>query len=306
MTDVRDHIAGIDLLKIVACFGVVVLHFGPQTNFAVLSVPVFMFISAYLCGALFTGGDRADLLKRLKRLYVPFAFWGLLYLVLYLLLERSLDLIAIVEQLTIGVLACPVMYFLFLLMIFSLVLFRIGHSHHRWTVIVMILLFCVIMQYTGANAELFSYFPFEIRMVFGRFCELLPASLFGICFYLVRGISKSVAVSFGVVFFCTYMILMVIGVGPGCDGFMYQGMPLLAGTLGISMLGLNLSCGRLKVSRFAALTPGIYYTHLLVGKSLEMVIGKHRGWIEAVAVFVVSSGLVVVMKRINSLKEFLR
>lgn len=306
MTDARDHIAGIDLLKIVACFGVVVLHFGPQTSFAILSVPVFMFISAYLCGALFTGGDCADLLKRLKRLYVPFAFWGLLYLVPYLLLERSLDLIAIVEQLTIGVPACPVMYFLFLLMVFSLVLFLVGHSRHRWIVIAMILLFCVIMQYTGANAELFSYFPFEIRMVFGRFCELLPASLLGFCLYLVRGIPKSVAVSFGMIFFCTYMILMVMGVGPGCDGLMYQGMPLLAGTLGICVIALNLSCGRLDMSRLAALTPGIYYIHLLVGKALEMMMGKHRGWTEAVVVFVVSLGLAVVMKRINTLKEFVR
>ena len=74
MTDVRNHIAGIDLLKIVACFGVVVLQFGPRTNFAVLSIPVLMFISAYLCGGIFMGFDHVDLLKCLKRLYIPFVF----------------------------------------------------------------------------------------------------------------------------------------------------------------------------------------------------------------------------------------
>ena len=56
----KNYNSGIDVLKVLACFGVVLLHFGHDIKVATLLVPIFMFVSAYLCGRLFTKAHGAS------------------------------------------------------------------------------------------------------------------------------------------------------------------------------------------------------------------------------------------------------
>ena len=116
---------GIALLKIAACFGVVWLHFGANCQFAVVSVPLFMILSVYLSARKL--GDRGGLIKRLARLYLPFAAWGIIYFTLGTILERRIDFANLILQLTIGVPACPPLYFIFLLIVSTLILQRVEY-----------------------------------------------------------------------------------------------------------------------------------------------------------------------------------
>ena len=63
---------------------------------------------------------------------------------------------------------------------------------------------------------------------------------------------------------------------------------------------------KVNVSWLADYSCAMYYMRLLVGEALEIAIGKHRGWPDAVAVFAASTCLVVYMQGISSLKEFVR
>ena len=111
----KNYNSGIDVLKVLACFGVVLLHFGHDVKVATLSVPIFMFVSTYLCARLFTEGTWRELFIRLRRLYVPFVVWGVSYWLMFCLFNRSFDIVVLIKQLAIGAPACPVLYFLFLL-----------------------------------------------------------------------------------------------------------------------------------------------------------------------------------------------
>ncbi|MBQ8124872.1 MAG: acyltransferase family protein [Kiritimatiellae bacterium] len=172
--------SGIDILKVSACFGVVFLHFGNGGGIATLSVPVFMFVSACLCGRLFTDGTWRELFIRLRRLYVPFAVWGVSYWLMFCLFNRSFDIVVLIKQLAIGAPACPVLYFLFLLACYSIMLFYVGHMRRRFWALPLVLVICLALQYSGLNATVFNRYSFDFRMVLGRFVELLPPCFGGV------------------------------------------------------------------------------------------------------------------------------
>ena len=84
-------------------------------------------------------------------------------------------------------------------------------------------------------------------------------------------------------------------------------MPLLLGTVGIGglLIGMNVKAGKW-CRQVASLSAGIYYIHLLVGKMLEVVIGRQRGWLEASAVYSLAAVGVILMKHIHGIKELVK
>ena len=304
----KSYCVGVDILKCIACFGVTALHFGRNVQWFAVAVPVFMFISTYLCGRLFSEGSWQELLLRLRRLYVPFIAWGMIYFAVLMVYEHAFNWRILLTQLLLGTPACPVLYFIALLASFSIILYLSGHCHCRQTLMVAIFCLCITLQYSGLNAMLFDGMQFDVKMVLGRFLELLPAAILGYGYYLheYRMHNKYIVMLFvGLAIF--YFYCVAVNLPFGCSGFSYQGVPILLGTLGIGgvMLSINYKVGAF-VHQMATLTAGIYYTHLLVGKLLEMKIGKQRGWLESIAVFCLAACVVAVMKRIRWLRELVR
>ena len=307
----KNYNSGIDVLKVLACFGVVLLHFGHDVKVATLSVPIFMFVSAYLCGRLFTEGTWRELFIRLRRLYVPFAVWGVSYWLMFCLFNRRFDIVVLIKQLAIGAPACPVLYFLFLLACYSIMLFYVGHMRRRFWTLPLVLVICLTLQYSGLNATVFNRCSFDLRMVLGRFVELLPSAVLGYAFYFIGKTRVTRGVSFVVAVVPIAVYSMSVGgvFAMVCDGFQYQGAPLLLGAAGVSVAfvsGLSSVKGAGFIHDIAQLTPGVYYVHLLVGKLVESAIGRHRGWLEAVIVFVVSALCAFVMKRIRYMEDIVK
>ena len=120
---------GIDALKAIACAGVVIQHFGGGAWGSVVKfdVPVFMFVSIYLSGNTIQRGDICHLMHRMKRLYIPFALWGILYF-LTMCVEHRFSVSDLLLQLTIGVPACPPLYFIFLLAANTVLIFLVARS----------------------------------------------------------------------------------------------------------------------------------------------------------------------------------
>ncbi len=223
---------GIVLLKIIACFGVVSLHFGKDAQWATFSVPVFMFVSLYLGGEKLSGGN---ILGRLRRLYVPFAAWGMIYWVIYSIIEHRLDAVALVQQLIIGAPVCPPLYFMALLMSFTIIIWLVTTrvpKPVRFYVLVILFLLCFVFQYTGLNFRLFASLSVSVGAALGRFVELLPFAVSGCLGARLHGKFPWMP-GIGLVLLLFFLLPFNYGSPPG---FAYQGVRLCFLALGISLL----------------------------------------------------------------------
>ena len=261
-----------------------------------------MLIAVYLSSETIMGGAAGFLPKRLLRLYVPFLAWGFLYFVIYSIHERTLSPLTLLQQWLIGVPACPPLYFMFLLAINTILLYLVcRYCHHAQLIFICLAAVCVLMQYSGLNSRMFAGLSLHPAHALGRFAELLPAAVGGLLLRdstLRRWIGVSAVVWF--------LIMAVSGCHFPCKGFSYQGLYILCGAVGISSLAIELgeriqgvvSFGQKEmIKMLAGLTAGVYYIHLLVGKTLESIIGRQRSMLEALAVFVLSAVCVFLMKK---------
>jgi len=304
----RLYNVGIDLLKIISCAGVVFLHFGRGGKIFDLSVPIFMFASIFLTRKLILDGTVVELKKRIQRLYFPFACWGIIYFVVLCVMESKFNLFDLIMQMTIGVPANPPLYFMFLLMLNTALLYCVCHfSCWQRSLMVGALVLCILFQYSGINAHLVQGLPFHPQHSLGRFVELFPMAILA---YLFSGCSAKGKWLWSIISLLLLISFRILGFRLACPGFSYQGIHLLLGAmtffslfvvLGEIVTGKIPDCILNKVRLFAGLTAGVYYTHLLIGKILEVPFGRHRGTWEAVIVLVTTSAVVYVVKKIKRL-----
>ena len=302
----RSYNIGIDLLKIIACVGVVFLHFGQVGKILDLSVPIFMFVSIFLTKNLIFDGAIDDFKKRIKRLYIPFVCWGVIYFVGLSIVEYKCNLFDLIMQLTIGVPANPPMYFIFLLILNTTLLYFVCHLF-RWGKYLLVFAFalCLVLQYSGANVRMMQGISFHAQHSLGRFVELFPISILAYLYSICSGRGKWLLLICALAFIISFHFLEL---RLACPGFSYQGINLLLGTVVVCSLGIMSgeiitqtlpNCIVDKVKSFASLTAGIYYMHLLIGKILEFLFGRHRGIWEAVIVLTITSVSVYVIKKIR-------
>lgn len=270
---------GIDILKIVACILVVFLHFGGGIRAGVWAVPIFVVIAGYLSGPVIESNDFVRLRSRLVRLYVPFVFWGVVYSALWMIFNKEINCRVLILQLLLGAPACPVLYFIFILAIQTIVLFLV----YRWCPVkfmIGLLVLCFVMEYTGLNFNCFKWMSFYPRHSLGRIVELFPYMITGYMLHREMNINKispyiaclisAAAIVFG---------LCCLRFSATCHGFSYQGLPLFCSASGIAVMGVLLG-EKVRLPKaisstltyMSALTPGVFYMHLFVGKGYEMVV----------------------------------
>lgn len=223
-------------------------------------------------------------------------------------MERRIDLKLLAYQFLFGSTVCPPLYFIVLLALMTVLawlVLRLNPSVQIPAMLVVVLI-CFSLQYTGINHRVFSGMEFPVKMSLGRFVELLPAALFGMILSRVtRRIATSCRIAAGLSMLALYVVLYLSGVDLGTSGFSYQGVIPFVGTMGTVCVAVGI--GSLHVSiptrietsivTIASLSAGIYYVHILVGKVIEVLIGRHRGWLEAIAVFSLSAVIVYAIKK---------
>lgn len=294
---------GVALVKVAACFGVVYLHFGPSVHlWAAVSAPAFMLIAVFLNAKKI--GSRG-VLSRIKRLYIPFGAWGLIYFLFYSIAEKRFDVNVLLKQLLLGVPACPPLYFIMLLMVSTVILWalqRVVSGSLVEAAVLGLAVACLALQYSGLNACAFGKLPLHEGASLGRFAELFPAAAAG--YLLAVCVRRRWLVALLSMMF--FGATAYFGMELGAPGFSYQGLRLLALATGLSSAFIWLgdivkvtveNRYMLLVKDAAGQTAGIYYVHLLVGKILELFVGRHRGAIEAFVVFALSAAVVWAIKR---------
>lgn len=261
------------MVKIVACYAVVSIHFGGTLPFAGLAVPVFMFFSFYYTN--YGGGGGGGLWSRLRRLAVPFAFWGVVPFTVHCAFVMKINWMSLFNQLTAGAPENHPLYFLLLLMMYSVMVWLIVNrsgNENLWLLVLIVV--CFVLQYSGANARIWRILPLYHQILCGRFCELLPAALAG---RLVRNFRLKVGgagawIGCGICALAIFVVLYTGGFDSRAMGYDYSGITSFMGACGLCILAIVAGerfslpvVAQSAILPIAGVSAGIYYMHQFVG-----------------------------------------
>ena len=216
---------GICLMRLIYGVLIVCFHFhanwdyypGPYIFLREMPVAIFLLIAFYLGEPVITGDDKKKKLARIKRLFVPYIFWGAIAWVFNLVMEIVLNLedrVTLKDLLWQMATGCvekvnPPMYFLWLAMFFTVFFFVVFKLLKKpvAAVLLMIASFaCLWIEYDGRATIFFRTLRYEIMYSVGRIYELIPFAIFGLVIAmtnLVEILKKHR------IFFCTVLTVVV-------------------------------------------------------------------------------------------------
>lgn len=301
MSDSKYNYA-LGALKLIAALEVVWIHFGKGGFGLRLAVPVFMFVSFYLlgCRGEFSMGDR------IRRLVIPFWFWGVIYCAIGVVSEGKFDWVRIAYQLTFGSTYCAPLYFMMLMILFTILVGFVKHG----AALAGIAVLALVTQYCGWNKAAFEATPAPIAYSLGRFAELLPIAVAGL---LYGRYAKSLSVSWRIGGAAIGFMLVGALKFLHCDcdaGFGYSGAVLLVAAAALSMLVETVGetvgdCRGMfggRVKRLFAISSTIYFVHIGVGHFVANFVDSPSvvaGWLAIAGSVVVS----IVLWRIKWLRR---
>ena len=185
---VLKHNLNIDLLKALCAFMVIIAHLGKDCPLYIrhitsLAVPIFMILSSYF---LFKKITIIDIKKRFFRLSVPLVGWSVIYFIIYLLQGKNVTIYDFLWQSITGhsPLLNPSMWFsnnLIILTLFIFLLFK-NFKNYFFLIILFLLAFSYLLEYSGINHELFGNLRDELKYPLGRLTEMVPFMATGILF----------------------------------------------------------------------------------------------------------------------------
>ncbi len=252
-----------------------------------LAVPVFVILASYLTPAVIEPlSSESHLLPRLERLYKPVVVWSLVFFAIYYAVRCSaiwpkvsgyfqpydVNIQNIVFQLLFGTVVNPALYYLidivWLTLLFYVVCVILFKGRFRTTLLVLMALFGLSVQYSGLNWLAFSGCDYRIKFTLGRFCEFLPFFSLG---FLLEKYQRLVNNT-------TLLVASIAGLFPigyslwswhQPQGFGYNGVGILMGATCVFFLFSKLRldertlCARV-IRNLSSVTLGVYCIHLLI------------------------------------------
>ena len=303
----RHRNIGIDTLKVLACLAVVSLHFGCGGFGRRLAVPIFIFFSCYLYSCK---GRPGSIIDKLLRLWIPFLVWGMFGLIVFCLIHKGLSWCDVAWQLTFGYPAAQHLYYLIDLIIITSAIWmirRVASKTYADVALVVLLVVCVVFQYAGLNYKLLGELPLNMRYTLGRLAELFPCAIAGDMIggaRLIDRYPKGSCICAGLSFIVALFVFVVYRVMP--DGFGYQGLLPLLMAIGICVMAIVSGdvISRWRVAQYmwpitsiGALTPGIYFMHDVVGKTICHLTKASHSNVLVLIVFAVSGILTWLLLR---------
>lgn len=192
---------GLELLRTLMCFEVVLCHFWDTSNsssilliFNILrnyAVPVFMFMSFYLMQKNFVKKDKNYAFNRIWKLILPQIVWSVVYFIIYFVfgLILNVKLVNGIQDLFWQIFTghSPVlnetMWFQTNIIIISIIFFAFFYFFNEKKALIMIVvlsLICIFLQYSEINYNLFSTLRYEVKYSFGRLAETFPIATLGV------------------------------------------------------------------------------------------------------------------------------
>lgn len=309
----KSYNYAIAYLKILACFGVVSLHFGSGGFGRKLAVPLFVSVSFYLGAKLFDCDDWRKLVNRVVRLMRPYVIWGFFGLLLSCVMAK-ISLIQVCDQMFFGrALGVPAghLYYLELCAFITVLLFALRRLP-RSMVLLSLIIGSFVLQYTGMNAALCKNLYSEAPNTVGRIVEFLPYACAGVAAAAVpvdsrlRGwwsIGGGLVV--GLVSFGLFGRFVP-------NGFSYQGLPLFVLSMAVFVSAAWKGCAMPRffqlraVSEISAWTSGVYFVHMFVGYIVQRSLCVPHSFGLTVVVFLASMTLTGLLSRIKVLNALVK
>lgn len=236
----KERIVIFDIARILLITLVINLHIriitagepNILTQYGLYGVPLFLMLSFFLMSKYFLKENlsKEDLFKRLKRLTIPLLIWSLIGFLPHL---QLLSLPNVLLQLITGELVNVPLYYLNLLILFTILFWALTYVRlsYRMYLYIVLLVLALVIEYSHLNFLLFEPTSLVWRNSYGRFIELLPYSIFGILFGFIALHRKNPWVIYLTSFIVVtvgYILTRGISQPPG---FRYAGHTLLFGSL---------------------------------------------------------------------------
>ena len=193
---------GFSMLKMLLAFEVVLGHFcewkqydslvmWPFRELVSISVPCFMIMSFYLMTKSLLVRDDSKFKNRLVRLVVPLFGWAIIYWVVMIILDVvfhsgiHVGIHNLLWQAFTGhdTILNPSMWYqlniIFINIIFYYLFKKFGNKK-GYIALVILMLICYALQYSGINYMLFKDLRFELKWPLGRFAEMIPYAVIGV------------------------------------------------------------------------------------------------------------------------------
>lgn len=297
---VDRHKYGIDILRIVLCFGVVISHFWSPTagnnveqvigELRQMAAPTFFMLSFFLTSKRIIKADKEYLTVRLKRLKAPFYFWGFVAWLFLLTNNFRIEMkeeliISLFWQLTTGhsgSLNPPLWYLMVLCLItwITTQFFRLG-KRNGYIILFVITVFAMVCQYCGLNYWLFNNLPYELKYPFGRCLEMVPYATTGLLISSIKideisGIKRTLYACLCAIGLFAILLLTLIMEDPATKyGFGYSGFYKLIGSslLIIAFSMIKISGERCKkiIRLLSSHTLGVYCMHYILGINFQQI-----------------------------------
>jgi fucose 4-O-acetylase-like acetyltransferase len=242
---VKRRNVGLELLRALLCFWVIIFHFLISTNNIASSVkrkryhvPCFFFISFFYLYPAIKDKNIAKMKLRLQRLLIPYLIWPFIIFIinnaLFLLFKNNqfhsyLFLYDLKIQLLLGRKFMSHLWFMFHLLFFSIFFFILSFLFN-----IDIFLFCSTMimilsyaiQYSGCNYNFFIKYKGSIKHSLGYFVESLPFAVSAFFFSSFNAIKYLKIHRIKTLITCIMILYLLIKyqIFADLDGFGYRGI----------------------------------------------------------------------------------
>jgi len=303
------RLLGIDILKIIMCFGVIICHFwdadmGKKTHiiFNTLrcnAVHTFILLAFFFTAHTIESRDWNLIGIRIMRLLKPFYIWPIIMFVLYNLSSLILNgrlkfgLRDIGAQYFMGhTEILVVMYFNWIVMVLTIIYALIFYLLSRKTAFIFLIIsgiWALSFVYTGKNYAMFSKLPPEMSYPLGRLAELYPTACVGIALSHINfnGVREKISnIGVWTLFYCItgFEIIWMMLISPTLmqyfpAGQFNYGYPYhIALSIWFFIIGFYFNGSSLPVlirkiiSEIGHYTVGVYCVHMIVGLGLQYLI----------------------------------
>ena len=300
---------GIDLLRIVMCFGVVMCHFWIPDKDMILdvmidtvrqdAVPTFMVLAFFFSASVIENVELNRLGARMIRLLKPYFIWPIilfgLYNVLSLIIHGSIEygLKDLGFQFFMGhTNIVGVLYFNWIVMVLTVaftLLFFLLPKKRAYLVLAIAVVASTYFVCSGRCYEIVSALPFEMKYPIGRSIELLSSAACGMAlshldFQKIENKLKEKQIYYFLLCVLIFEILWMLNMTPSFEslfqiktfGYGFPNQIVLAVLL--TLLFINIKGRKLSfhiksiIYTIAKYTPGVYCIHFFVGKCIEFVL----------------------------------
>lgn len=310
-----DYNWGIAILRALLAFAVVGGHFSSSEFFFKLispfAVPCFMFLSFVFFERHLYSDKYSYFIGRLKRLFIPYIVWPLIYLFVYSGMYSlfKVDFLGrdwkscLFFQVLFGHSILPVLWFHWCLILLSVAAYCFSFLPKVVLAVSLFFLICLcfLSQYSGLNG-VFSDLCFELKYPLGRFVEMIPYCIVGCVlgnFFLsnfreLGQKSKALICLFSIIVF---LIFNFIPEHHLCSDYGYAGCILFLKALALAFFFWFAPIGKcieahpklmscLKMT--TRYTMGIYCVHFMIGQVVNRVLFVTNDMLKCLLIYVAS------------------